>query len=1383
MKNLFIFCLALLSFSLVGQVKFSTSGDLTNVDNSAVLELESTNKGLLLPRVVDTSRNIISNPAVGLVVFSTSDSKIYNFTSTGWKALTYIDTNSLSNRINTKLSKTDTASLSNRINKKIDNVNGVAQNLSISDNINVNGIYIGRGGGGNQFNLAFGEGSLQNNTYGNSNLAIGPSVLYSNIDGSANIGIGREVLYFNTGGIGNTGIGYNSLNLLENGSENIAIGDYSGSNLTEGNYNISITSSIGAGFPNPTGSNQLVLASSIYGKNIYDSTNVLLGIGTANPTTSLDVNGPIRIRGGSPGLGKILTSDAEGNASWELPTLGNDASKLNQTNGVAYNLSVADSLKVNGIYIGRGGAEISSNLAIGPQSLLYNSSGINNSSIGNYTLRNNTTGQGNTGLGAFALYSNFYGEGNTSLGTYSLFNSTGNFNTAVGYNVMIGKFAGNNNIGIGYNAGNNFLSGNNNIALGTNSNFPLPNGSNQLVLGSSIYGRDVYDSTIVLLGIGTASPTTTLDLKGGLRLRTTGTPGFGKVLTSDNYGNASWENLSVNGTEIFNTFLLKNDTIALSRRIESKIDKKLDKSNGTASNLTISDSLKVNGIFLGRGKGEKLYSLALGIQTLFSNTSGDYNSAGGYQSLNKNTFGASNSAWGAQSLYSNTTGNSNNAFGSLSLFTNSTGQINSAFGTQALYNNTSGSNNSGFGNFSLYANSTGNRNTAIGAYSLRASNGNQNIAIGDSSGYNLTTGNKNILIGSKISLPISTASNQLVLASSVYGKYIYDSTSVQIGIGTANPKATLDIKGNLKYTNGTATNLTISDSLIVKNLKVDKLTIGNGNGNIETNQALGIQALSSNTSGQNNLAIGNQALNSNNTGFFNVAIGNSSLTTNSSGFANLAFGFGTLTSNTTGSTNLAIGISALGANTSGGNNTAIGSNSLVSNTTGQRNTALGYFSLRASTGNQNIAIGDSSGFNLNTGNKNIIISSKTNFPDPSGSNQLVIGSSFYGKNIYDSTAVKLGIGTANPTASLDVQGTLRIRGGVPGTGKILTSDTNGNATWSSDLFNNKLDVTNGTAYNLNVADNLTVNGITVGLGGGDNNANTALGFEALKVNTHYGHTSIGYQSLFSNTIGTYNTALGYKSLFFNTIGEANTGIGVFSLYYNKNGHSNTSLGYASLYENISGNWNTSIGLQALYHNKSGNNNTGIGYQSSNLDTSGSNNTSIGAKALISNKSGNNNTTIGYNSGNNLTSGDNNIAIGSQTIFLSTTGSNQLTIASSIYGKNIYDSTSVKLGIGTANPTATLDIMGSLKIRGENSKISMETGQPYSSTGTFTLNAQGNAIVNATGVTNNSIILLTPQSGQTGNMAVITRSAGQYFQVSSSGGSADNGKVIGYLIIN
>ena len=45
-----------------------------------------------------------------------------------------------------------------------------------------------------------------------------------------------------------------------------------------------------------------------------------VGIGTPAPTTRLDIEGQIRIRGGAPAIGRVLTTDAHGLATWADPT-------------------------------------------------------------------------------------------------------------------------------------------------------------------------------------------------------------------------------------------------------------------------------------------------------------------------------------------------------------------------------------------------------------------------------------------------------------------------------------------------------------------------------------------------------------------------------------------------------------------------------------------------------------------------------------------------------------------------------------------------------------------------------------------------------------------------------------------------------------------------------------------------------------------------------------------------------------------------------------------------------------------------------------------------------------------------------------------------------
>lgn len=53
-------------------------------DNSAMLDIKSNNKGVLIPRVSSTSRKAIVNPAAGLMVYDTIESTLYMFDGTRW---------------------------------------------------------------------------------------------------------------------------------------------------------------------------------------------------------------------------------------------------------------------------------------------------------------------------------------------------------------------------------------------------------------------------------------------------------------------------------------------------------------------------------------------------------------------------------------------------------------------------------------------------------------------------------------------------------------------------------------------------------------------------------------------------------------------------------------------------------------------------------------------------------------------------------------------------------------------------------------------------------------------------------------------------------------------------------------------------------------------------------------------------------------------------------------------------------------------------------------------------------------------------------------------------------------------------------------------------
>ncbi len=74
MKNLFYLLFLALDISVNAQVAINTDGSLP--DNSALLDVNSTSKGMLVPRMTAAQRDAIVSPATGLLIFCT-DNNLY----------------------------------------------------------------------------------------------------------------------------------------------------------------------------------------------------------------------------------------------------------------------------------------------------------------------------------------------------------------------------------------------------------------------------------------------------------------------------------------------------------------------------------------------------------------------------------------------------------------------------------------------------------------------------------------------------------------------------------------------------------------------------------------------------------------------------------------------------------------------------------------------------------------------------------------------------------------------------------------------------------------------------------------------------------------------------------------------------------------------------------------------------------------------------------------------------------------------------------------------------------------------------------------------------------------------------------------------------------
>ena len=287
---------------------------------------------------------------------------------------------------------------------------------------------------------------------------------------------------------------------------------------------------------------------------------------------------------------------------------------------------------------------------------------------------------------------------------------------------------------------------------------------------------------------------------------------------------------------------------------------------------------------------------------------------------------------------------------------------------------------------------------------------------------------------------------------------------------------------------------------------------------------------------------------------------------------------------------------------------------------------------------------------------------------------------------------QVGIGTSSPAGSSQLDVSSTTKGLLPP--RMTTSQRDAISSPATGL-----QIYNTDNRAIEIFSGSTGEWFSFGRGKGAVGSNTSIGVNTLFSNTTGQHNvAAGYGSLYSNTSGSNNTAYGRASLYFNTTASHNTAFGRSALYENTTAHSNTAVGSYSLTKNTTASYNTAFGRNALYKNTVGHSNTAVGAYSLSENTTGDYHTAVGRWALYKNTTADHNTAMGWASLYNNTTGAKNTAVGYYSLYANASGSNNTAIGydadiafatqtnSTSIGYNATASASNKVRIGNGQVT-------------------------------------------------------------------------------------------------
>jgi hypothetical protein len=429
-------CIILPVVIAICQVGLSQSiginSDASSPHPSAMLDIKSNNKGIVIPRVnllSETDVTTIVNPATSVLLYNTNSSLPDGAGFHYWNG----------NKWTRLLTNTNALNL----------IGGHAWGITGNSAADTNFI-----GTTNNRALVFKTNNILSGKIdpGPNNVFFGQYAGAGITTGINNTFLGHLAGQFSTSGTDNVFAGHNAGNINTTGAANVFVGQDAGRNNQTGSLNVFVGED--AGIDNLTGSGNILLGNGAGRRNIHSSGNIAIGRDALAWNTN--------------GYGNVVIGDkalANSTRIKNVVAIGDSVMYNTGSTGVFAGITAVGSKALFSNTTG------DFNTAFGFEAMYENTIGTHNVAVGIDAMRSNIDGSENTAVGVSAMQHNDNGSLNTAVGTYALLlNQNGDANTAVG-NYAMYNFSGDGNVGIGHYALNPLvgtpLTGDSNTAVGT----------------------------------------------------------------------------------------------------------------------------------------------------------------------------------------------------------------------------------------------------------------------------------------------------------------------------------------------------------------------------------------------------------------------------------------------------------------------------------------------------------------------------------------------------------------------------------------------------------------------------------------------------------------------------------------------------------------------------------------------------------------------------------------------------------------------------------------------------------------------------------------------------------------------------------------------------